>query len=516
MRISTSQIYQQGLNAMLDQQTGLLKTQLQLSSGKRILTPADDPAGSAQALELNQTLDITNQYNTNANAATSRLNLEDSTLSSFTDTLQRVRELAVQANSSTLSSSDRASIATEVKQRLSQLLALANTKNANGEYLFAGSKGQTQPFAQTGSGFSYSGDQGSRYLQVGPSTQVAVGDSGSDAFMVIRNGNGTFTTLNNPANTGSGVIDPGTVSNSSVYVPGTYSLIMAQKTNVTGGALSFTDTGTVDTLGYQLSINGTLVYTGANPSTQTQAQIAASIAAQSATTGVTAYVNNGVLYLANTTPSTQPISVTETLTGASDATDTVTGYFGSALTGAAPSNTLTVSTVPADSYVAVDSTNAVVAGGAYQSGGSISFNGIQTSVTGTPNNGDRFTISPSANQDIFSTVQNLINTMDSPMITPAQQASAGNAYNRGLANIDQALNNLDGMRARVGARLNTIDSQQTANNAYVLQTQQNLSNVQDLDYAKAASQLTLQQTILQAAQQAFVKVQSLSLFNFIR
>lgn len=515
MRISTSQIYQQGLSAMLDQQSSLMKTEQQLSTGKRILTPADDPAGSAQALDLNRALDVTNQYNTNANAATSSLNLEDSTLSSFTNTLQRVRELAVQANNSTLSSSDRSAIAAEVKQRLGELLALANTKDANGDYLFAGYKGQTQPFAQVGSGFSYSGDQGSRNLQVGPSTRLAAGDSGSDVFMAIRNGNGTFTTLDNPANTGSGVIDPGSVSTTSAYVPGTYALIMAQKTNVAGGALSFTNPGS-DTLGYQLSINGTPVYTGANPSTQSQAQIAASIAAQSGTTGVTAYVNNGVLYLANTAPSTQPITVNEMLTGATNNADSVTGYFGSALTGAAPSNTITINTVPADSYVAVDSTNAVVAGGAYQSAGSISFNGIQADVTGTPNNGDRFTISPSANQDIFSTVQNLINTMASPTVTPAQQASASNAYNRALTNIDQALNNLDGARARVGARLNTITSQQTTNNAYTLQTQQNLSNVQDLDYAKAASQLTLQQTILQAAQQAFIKVQGLSLFNYIR
>ena len=345
---------------------------------------------------------------------------------------------------------------------------------------------------------------------------MAVGDSGSDVFQAIRNGNGTFATQNNAANTGSGVIDPGSVNTTTTYVPGTYSLIMGKQTPVAGGALSFTDTATNDTLAYELRINGTLVYTGAEASSQTQAQIAASIAAQSGTTGVTAYVNSGVLYLAHTAPSSTAITVNETLTGASEAADTATGYFGSALTGAAPSSTITYNAVPADGYVVLDSTSAVVAGGAYQSGASIAFNGMQTKVDGIPNNGDRFTLSQSANQDIFTTVQNLVNALAIGGGSPAAQARINNAIGRTLADIDQAAGNILNVRARVGARLNTIDSQQNTNDAFTLQLEQTLSSVQDLDYAEAASRLNLQQLVLQAAQQAFIKVQGLSLFNFLR
>jgi flagellar hook-associated protein 3 FlgL len=516
MRISTSQIYQQGLNAMLEQQANVMKTQQQLSTGRRILTPADDPAGSAQVLDLNQSVAATAQYQANSKTAMGRLGLEDNALSQATNLLTRVRELALQANNATQTDETRAAISLEIQQRLNDLLSAANTKDANNEYLFSGYKGQAQPFARTTTGFSYSGDQGNRYLQIGPTTQVAIGDSGSDVFQAIRNGNGTFTTQNNAANTGSGIIDPGSVSATTAYVPGTYSLILGKQTPVAGGALNFTDTGTVDTLGYQLRINGSLVYTGANPSSQTQAQIAASIAGQSGTTGVTAYVNNGVMYLANTAPSNTPITVNETLTGASDATDTATGYFGSPLTGAAPSNTITYNAAPADGYVVLDSTNAVVAGGAYQSGASIAFNGMQTRVDGIPNNGDRFTLSQSANQDIFTTVQNLVNALAISSGSSASQAKINNAIGRALTDIDQASGNILNVRARVGARLNTIDSQQNTNDAFTLQLQQTLSSVQDLDYAEAASRLNLQQTILQAAQQTFIKVQGLSLFNYLR
>src|SRR3989344_1171290 len=131
MRISTSQIYQQGLSAMLNQQASLSKTQMQLSTGQRILTPADDPAGSAQALDLSQAIAAAKQYGVNANHAQTRLGLEDNALSNISDLLQRVRELALQANNATQTNETRAALSQEVQQRLNDLLALANTRDAN-------------------------------------------------------------------------------------------------------------------------------------------------------------------------------------------------------------------------------------------------------------------------------------------------------------------------------------------------------------------------------------------------
>lgn len=201
MRISTTQIFQRGIDSMLDQQTRVFKTQLQLSSNKRFLSPADDPTAAAQVLGLNESISITAQYRTNAKAAQTRLEIEETSLDSAVNALQRARELAVRGLNDTESAESRRGIAQEIRQIMDQVLSLSNTRDPSGEYIFAGAQSLTQPFSHDGSGgFTYSGDQNPRQLQVGPSRQIPAGDSGLDVFMKIDNAAGTgyqdvFTTL---------------------------------------------------------------------------------------------------------------------------------------------------------------------------------------------------------------------------------------------------------------------------------------------------------------------------------
>lgn len=201
MRISTHQIYQSGIDAITDQQAKLFKTQMQLSTNLRFLSPADDPAAAAQVIGLNESIAVTEQYRKNAGAAQARLNIEESTLDGISNALQRARELAVRGNNDTLSPAERTAIALEIRQIIDETLGLANTKDPSGEYIFGGFQSQTKPFSDNGSGvFTYAGDQGQRQLQIGPSRQVAVSDSGLDVFMKISNAAGTgyqdvFTTL---------------------------------------------------------------------------------------------------------------------------------------------------------------------------------------------------------------------------------------------------------------------------------------------------------------------------------
>ena len=191
MRISTSWIFQQGVNAMLDQQTTLAKTQQQLATGKRILAPSDDPSASTRVLELDQLIDTSKQYQRNSDYAETRLKLEETVLAGVGDVLQRIRELAVRAINDTLSAADRKAIAVEVHTNLDGLLQLSNSKDATGEYLFSGYKTGTQPFSDNGAGnYSYDGDQGERSLQIGPTRQVSVGDSGDNVFMKVDDGAG--------------------------------------------------------------------------------------------------------------------------------------------------------------------------------------------------------------------------------------------------------------------------------------------------------------------------------------
>ena len=196
MRISTAQWYRQGVDAMLDNQSTLSKTQLQLSSGQRMLAPSDDPTAATKVLELDQLLGKVSQFQRNADRAEARLRREEEVLQGMGDILQRVRELAVQGNTDSLTPEDRRAIALEVRQHLDGLLALANETDSNGEYLFSGYRTGTPPILDNGSGnYSYQGDQGQRLVQIGSSRHVATNDPGDKVFMGIDDGNGGTTDL---------------------------------------------------------------------------------------------------------------------------------------------------------------------------------------------------------------------------------------------------------------------------------------------------------------------------------
>lgn len=224
MRISTNLMQQLGINAMLDNQAQLSKTQLQLATGRRILTPADDPVGANRILDLQQSIDSVQQYATNSAAARSRLQLEESVLQGSGDLLTRASELAVQANNATVSNEMRAGMASEAEQLLDELVAYANTRDSNGDYLFAGYQVTVQPYSRSGNTVSYNGDQGQRFLEIGPGRQIAVGDAGSDVFNRIKNGNGSFVTAAASTNSGSGIIDLGHLVDPGQWIPDNYTI----------------------------------------------------------------------------------------------------------------------------------------------------------------------------------------------------------------------------------------------------------------------------------------------------
>jgi flagellar hook-associated protein 3 FlgL len=185
MRISTSWAQQLGLNSMLDQQARLSKTQMQLATGKKILTPSDDPAAAARLVDLDHRIKQTEQYQSNIDSARQRLSLQDAALQNAVDILQRVTELGVQGLNDTNSPSERNTIANEMEQLRDQLIELANTRNTNGEYIFAGFKSNTQPFSQIaapGGGFTYDGDGSQRNIQIGMDRTIADGNPGESVF----------------------------------------------------------------------------------------------------------------------------------------------------------------------------------------------------------------------------------------------------------------------------------------------------------------------------------------------
>lgn len=190
-RISTAMLFDRGIASMLNQQSKLSETQLQIATGKRILTPKDDPVGAAYALDLRTAISQTEQYQRNAERAYSRLELQESVLKGVDDLIPRIKELTVQGLNDTNSAGDRQAIAEELRQINDELMALANTKDSNGEYIFAGYDADAVPFSNPADGiFAYSGDAGTRTLQISPTRQVQDRENGFEVFMDIGESTG--------------------------------------------------------------------------------------------------------------------------------------------------------------------------------------------------------------------------------------------------------------------------------------------------------------------------------------
>lgn len=206
MRISTSTIYDQGTASINDQTVALFKVQQQIAAGRRILTPEDDPIGSSVALNLRQTDSVNTQYKENMQYANNALSMEETVLNTVTQTLQDARVTVVNAGNPTLSAANLSALATDLRSKYNQLLSLANSKDGQGNYIFAGYKNNTQPFTQTSGAAVYAGDQGQLKLQISDSRQVEISDSGQsvfspgistqDPFTIIEN---FITTLNSGA-----------------------------------------------------------------------------------------------------------------------------------------------------------------------------------------------------------------------------------------------------------------------------------------------------------------------------
>ena len=397
MRISTSMMHSNALSAMMRRQSDVSKTQTELSSGQRVQKPSDDPVAAVRIMQLEQSKSANTQYGATINAASSRLSQEEQSLTDTQNILQRVRELAIQSNSATLNAADRKTIVVELGHLNNQLLSIANRKDANGEYVFAGLSSGVQPFTlDANNAVSFAGTDAARSLQIGDSQFVQDGDSGQQVFMSIPQGNGVFVTAANAANTGTGVLSS-SVIDASAWLPDQYTLRF---------------------------------------------------------------------------------------------------------------------TSPTDWYVETP-LNLVISGSNYVAGSPITFNGVQLAISGTPAAGDSFSISPSGTEDVFTTINTLSSALNSLSTTTASQALFQNRMNNALQQLDQAQANVLGIRTSVGARLAMLESIDTTRQDSALQIDTSLSALRDVDYAEAISRLTQQSTGLQAAQQSYMKIAQLSLFNYL-
>lgn len=184
MRISTIQAFNTGVRGIQDNYSAVTRTQEQITSGKRLLTPADDPVASVRLLQLDQQAGKLAQYKDNLTAATNSLTQEEAILNSVNNVLQRVRELALEGGNGALDDQARRALAQELTEREDELHGLLNSQNARGEYLFGGYQSDSEPFVKNGDGsYTYAGDEGQRFIQIGSAKMVAMNDNGKSLFV---------------------------------------------------------------------------------------------------------------------------------------------------------------------------------------------------------------------------------------------------------------------------------------------------------------------------------------------
>lgn len=316
MRISTNTMYARGAAALSRQQIDITKTQEQISSGRRINKPSDDPSAAARILDLTYANALTNQSVSNQNTAMSELSNVESALSGIDDILQNARDLAMQSNSATLSDSDKKSLAASIRGSIDSLTSMANSTDVSGQYIFGGFSTQTPPFVRSGSSTTYVGDGGSRTIAVSSSRMMRLNESGRDLFMNIPTGNGQFDATASPANTGTLVYNAGSVVNpaditghgyrvdfSLVAGATTYAVTDTTSNSVVSSGQPFTASSGISIAGMSMQFSGnpangdslTIAHKPTQSVFKSLLSLAESLEAPSATPSDKSKVTNGVL-----------------------------------------------------------------------------------------------------------------------------------------------------------------------------------------------------------------------------
>jgi len=178
IRMSTMQMYSNGMNGILQSSNSFNTINSQMATGKRVLTPADDPVAAAQTLNTKTRMAAVQQYNRNVDFADKNLSLSESVLDQTEASLISLKERAIQLGSDQWSDDQIKSSGIEVEEILKHLQGLLNTRNESGEYIFAGSQAENKAY----NGNTFVGDAIEREAQVSDDTFIKMLTSGARAF----------------------------------------------------------------------------------------------------------------------------------------------------------------------------------------------------------------------------------------------------------------------------------------------------------------------------------------------
>jgi flagellar hook-associated protein 3 FlgL len=407
MRISTGQLYDRSIQSVLDSQSRLSDVQQQLSSGKKLLRPSDDPIGAAQVIRLTEEIEQINQYKKNSNLLVNSLEQEETVLKSVNTSMDRARVLMLQSGNGIVGANDREAIAIEINQIKDQLFELMNSQNSAREYIFAGYQSASPAFgfnpSAVGNKYSFEGDGGENKIQISDTISQQMNNSGFEVFENV---------LSRLTPSISGTVGT-TDATLNVQVQNAFDAF--HKTNY--------DAITPVNNEFQINILSS-----------TQAQIT--------------NVGSGVML------------------------DTVD----------------------------------------FSSGSAFLYKGLEINITGVPGDTVNFKLEPPQKKNIAETLNDFVNVLNNKNI-------ADGDFERGLsdvlAGVDNSMASVANAISKIGARRNSTDSVFESNLDLEISNKKARANIQEVDYAEAVSELSRQETALQAAQATFSRVTGTSLFDYI-
>ena len=225
MRVSTANRYETAVDSLQQRQRDLTDSQLQMTNGKRVNKPSDDPTAAARAERafVAQQRIVSNQRS--VAASHNAMTLAESALGQAGEVLQSAREAIVAAGNGSYSPGERAAQAAQLSQYRDQLLALANQGNGAGGYLFGGQGATALPFLDTPDGVQPAATGGQTLLST--TEQLPTTVDGQAIWLTARSGNGVFVSAAEPANSGSGWIDAGSVTTPGEITGAGYSIQFA-------------------------------------------------------------------------------------------------------------------------------------------------------------------------------------------------------------------------------------------------------------------------------------------------
>jgi len=514
MRISSNLFFETGLRTINLQQSDLMHRYQQVGTGRRMITPADDPLAAAQTINIAQSQSLNVRYAENRQVAKTQLGIQENTLDSVSTLLSGLKTRLVEAGNGTLSDADRGVLANVLENAKDNLMGLANATDGNGQYLFSGHSGSRPPFiADSFGAVSYQGDEGRRLIQVDQTRQLDSADTGLDIFTKAAPGARDYITHVAAGNQGTGIIGKPVIADpKGQYVGAKFELSF---TEAGDGSMQYSVT-VRDAADYILS--GPSVPVAYDDSTET---LALPGGVQVAFSGMPA---DGDAF------SVEPVFVTDPFISAQQS---AAGTEGTAVLGKPGV------TDPAGEYMGkqVDVAFQEVVPGTFQyqltvdgttgpwinytdpgPGGVLDLGGgLEVAFEGLPNDGYAFSVEPvepSTNLNVFDALDDIIEALKTPIQgDPAAHASYQNVLASAMQRLDVNFDQVQTVVSSVGTRLSEIDAIDANSNVRGLSYAQDLSRLEDVDYYEAIAQLQLRTAALDAASMAFKKIQATSMFN---